>query len=289
MKITRRTIILFGIFSVLVLVLLFIFMPTMLLQEPNITPSAYLDSIPYIYLWNTNIVLIKPSSTFFIYFLGIQTVALGASFLKNKQYEIHLWWGIAMLFWGIGALLAGTSYQGFGYELKCTNYDVCIYTSWFELAYYYFTAASMSALGIAIAKTILPKDKQIFLFRYSIIAFGSYIVLQILGVILNNRFLLSYELFTIFFMPLYLIFFIYNLRLYLKQKDEVNKTLIITWLLFLVVNVSYYVYFILGIGETLYDRTGIWFSANDVLHITLILWMLFLQYKVKPVIPFYYE
>jgi hypothetical protein len=256
-------------------------MPTVLLQEPNITPSEYLDSIPYMYLFSSGSIMIVPSSTFFVYFLGIQTVVLGLSFLKNRKYETHLWWGIAMIFWGIGALLAGSSYQGFGYQLKCANYDLCLYTSWFELAYYYFTALSMSALGIAIAKTILPKEKQSFLLLYSKIALVVYVVLQIVGVIVSNRFLLSYELFTIFFMPLYIVFFMYSFKLYTKQKDQLNKTLIITWVLFLIVNVSYYIYLFLGVGETLFENTGIWFSANDVLHVALILWMLFIQFKVK--------
>jgi len=285
MEINKRSSIIFVAVSILVLVVLFIFMPTVLLQVPNISPEAYLDSIPYMYLFNSNMILIVPSSTFFILVLGLQTVVLGLSFLKNKKYETHLWWGLAMVFWGIGALLAGTSYQGFGYQLKCSNYDLCLYTSWFELAYYYFTAVSMSCLGIAVAKTVLPKEKQTFLIMYSKIALILYIVLQILGVIINNRFLLSYELFTIFFMPLYLIFFFYNVKLYRKQKDPLNKTLIITWLLFLVVNASYYIYFFLGIGESLYETTNIWFSANDVLHVALILWMLFLQFKVKKEIP----
>ena len=285
MKITKYTVISFTIISIFVLVLLLIFMPSILLQEPNITPSAYLDSIPYVYLFNTSIILIKPSSTFFIYLLGVQTIVLGISFLKNKQYETHLWWGIAMVFWGVGAILAGSSYQGFGYELKCSTYDFCLHTSWFELAYYYFTALSMSALGIAVAKTILPKGKQNFLLWYSKIALVLYVILQITGVIINSRFLLSYELFTLFFMPLYIIFFVYSVLLYKQQKDLVNKTLIMTWLFFLVVNASYYIYLFLGIGEMLYENAEIWFSANDVLHVTLILWMLFIQLKVKQVIP----
>ena len=109
-------------------------------------------------------------------------------------------------------------------------------------------------------------------------------ILLLLGSVLENRFLVSYELFTIFFMPLYIIFFIYSLRLYQVHKDELNMKLIITWILFLIVNVSYYVYFFLGLGESLYSNTGIWFSANDVLHVALILWMGYIQFILKKAI-----
>ena len=103
----------------------------------------------------------------------------------------------------------------------------------------------MSALGFAIAKTILPLDKQRFLILYSKIAIVVYTFLLVLGSVIQNRFLISYELFTLFFMPLYIIFFIYSVQLYKKNHDQLNKTLIYTWLLFLIVNASYYVYYFL--------------------------------------------
>ncbi|MCK4551549.1 MAG: hypothetical protein KAU02_01435 [Tenericutes bacterium] len=71
-----------------------------------------------------------------------------------------------MLFWGLGALSVGMSYQGLGYELKCAPYDICIFTSWFELCYLYSTAVSISALAIVIAKTVLIEGKQKFLKLY---------------------------------------------------------------------------------------------------------------------------
>ena len=137
MKLTKGHYLYFGLLSVIVLGLLAIFMPTAILQSPLTTPTEYLSTMPYTHLFGTYIIIITPISTFLIYFLGIQTVILGYTFLKNKQYSTHFWWGIAMVFWGIGALLAGTSYQGLGYELKCVGNDYCIHTSWFELYNYH--------------------------------------------------------------------------------------------------------------------------------------------------------
>ena len=37
------------------------------------------------------------------------------------NYKSHPWWEIALLLWGIGALLGGTDYQALRYELKCAD------------------------------------------------------------------------------------------------------------------------------------------------------------------------
>ncbi|MCK5732145.1 MAG: hypothetical protein KAH13_03940, partial [Tenericutes bacterium] len=139
--INKKTILIFSVVTFLVLLLLGIFMPTSILQEPNITPAEYLADIPYlnVSIFNLDFILIVPSSTVFILILGIQTIVLGFTFLKDRRSEKNTWWGISMLFWGLGALFAGMSYQGLGYELKCALYDICIFTSWFELCYLYFT------------------------------------------------------------------------------------------------------------------------------------------------------
>ena len=108
---------------------------------------------------------------------------------------------------------------------------------------------------------------------YGTISVIIYTIVLLIGSIISRQFLISYELFTIFFMPMFVLFFVISVVQYRKNKDELNKTLIITWILFLVVNVSYYVYYFLGFTEALYENTGIWFSANDILHVLLIVWM----------------
>jgi len=279
----KKNVIISIVGMIIVIVLLAIYMPSDILLPELVRPDEYLNAKPYVefVLFGNEITIIVPSSTLFVFLLGFQIVYLGYSFLKNKDSQTHLWWGIGMLFWGLGTLSAGLSYQGLGYELKCDGLDYCQFTSFPEMLYLFLTAISMGALCIAIAKTLLSTEKQKTLIYYGVISVLVYTLVLLVGSIISSQFLISYELFTIFFMPMFLLFFVISIVQYRKNKDELNKTLIFTWILFLIVNVSYYVYFFLGFTELLYDSTGLWFSANDVLHIALIGWMTYIQFVLK--------
>lgn len=256
--------------------LLFVFMPSNILLDGNVTPAAFLEGRPSIELFNTWTIIV-PSSTIIVYILGIQILYLGYLFIKDNQRV----WGISLLFWGIGTILAGTSYQGLGYELKCDGNEYCQFTSWFELSYLFATAISISLMGFAFAKRFTTGKTLKYLKRYSEIVLFGYTGLLLLGSILENQLLISYELFTIFFMPLFVVFFIINIVNYKRNNNDLDKAFIILWILFLVVNIAYYAYYIPGITETLYTNTGIWFSANDVLHVGLIGWFLYFQLVIK--------
>lgn len=260
----------------LVNILLYIFIPNSILEYGNITPEAFLSSRPSILLFNTW-TLIVPSSTIIVYVLGIQIVLLGYLFIKDNQRN----WGVSLLFWGIGTILAGTSYQGLGYELKCVGNEYCHFTSWFELSYLFTTAISISLMGFAFAKHFTKGKRLKYLKKYSEIALIIYTVLLLMGAILENKTLISYELFSVFFMPLFLAFFIINLLNYKKNKTDIDKTFIILWILFLIINIAYYAYYIPGFTESLYDKSGIWISANDVLHVGLIGWFLYFQIVIR--------
>lgn len=258
----------------LVLIYLAIFMPTGILMDPLTTPAEYLTSKPYVVLGNLTIIV--PSSTIIVYILSIVILYVGIRLIKHNRKT----WGISLIFWSLSTFLAGTSYQGLGYELKCEPFEHCIFTSWFELAYLFFTAISITLLTIAFSKDFYHRN---WLSMYAKIALGVYTLLLLIGSMFEVYLLLSYELFTAFFMPIFLVLFVININNYRKKHEEIDRKFIILWILFLGVNLSYYVYYLPGFTESLYSNTGIWFSANDVLHIGLIIW--FVYFNLNLVIP----
>ena len=56
--------------------------------------------------------------------------------------------------------------------------------------------------------------------------------------------------------------------------------LILVWLGMAIVMAAYYVSAIIGLTELMWSQ-GIWFSDNDVLHIGLILWMIYVGIIVR--------
>ena len=107
-----------------------------------------------------------------------------------------------------------------------------------------------------------------------------YLVVLTIGTVIPVRFLVSFELMLLLVAPSILLFLYFNIARYVKSKNPMDRALIKVWVGLGIVMVAYYVYFLLGVTEWLWAR-GIWFSANDVLHIGLILWMLGIKRTVS--------
>lgn len=267
--------------SIVIVLILFALFPVSIKANPLMTPSDYLNSIPYIELGN--IVIITPSSTFFVYLLGVITIIFGVKLFKEKKNPTKYYWGLSLILWGIGTLLAGTSYQGLGYELKCEGQVYCLFTSWFELAYLFVTAISITVMAYAVSVKTLHGDDKIFYRNLSLIGLFVYSATLLLGVTAEIYFLITYEYFLIFFVLYFLSFFILNVKRYRRHANAMDRGLIIVWLMMLGINIVYFAYFFSGLPEALYENAHIWFSANDVLHIGLIGWMFYIYRVIKKV------
>ena len=122
--------------------------------SPTRTPEDWLRIQPFVevHLGPTAILVVQPTTTAIVYVLGIVAIGAGVHVLRRRDgHRSRLWWGIALPLWGIGALLAGTSYEAFSYQIKCAGRAACLWTSWWEIGYLAVSAASVDAILIAQA------------------------------------------------------------------------------------------------------------------------------------------
>jgi len=77
-----------------------------LLHEPLMTPDAWLKSHPYLQIGNH--IVNEPSSSVHIFLLAILYLRVVYLFFRRHDgQQSRLWWGIFMLLFGLGAILAG--------------------------------------------------------------------------------------------------------------------------------------------------------------------------------------
>jgi len=205
--------------------------------------------------------------------LGIIILYFGIKLFNQKDHQTKTLWGLSLILWGIGTLLAGTSYQALGYELKCEGLPFCLFTSWFELSYLFVTAVSITVMAYAVSINTLVGSKRTLYLKIVTIGLIIYSLSLLIGVIFELYFLITYEYFLMFFLPYFLSFFIMNIKGYQMKRNRLDRSLIMVWLIMLLVNILYFIYLFSGLGESLYENQQIWFSANDVLYLGLIYWM----------------
>lgn len=257
-----------------------------LFYSPLITPDAWLEIQPWVELkiLSLNIILVQPTSTLFVFLLGFLTLGIGISLFRNKNTsKSHEWWGIALILWGLGALFAGTSYQAFSYEIKCVGREFCLWTSWWEVFYMVLSVGSVNAMMTAQAYSCVSKNNKKFLFYYASANMTIYSIIILVGSFIPVRFLISFELMLLFLAPSILFFLVLNSWRYFKynqlDKYQMDKAMIVVWISLAFIMASYYLYLTLDITNVLWEK-GIWFSENDILHIGLILWMVYIRRTV---------
>jgi hypothetical protein len=254
--------------------------------SPEQTPESWLQIQPFVELkiGTIDFVLVQPSSTIFVYLLGIITIGIGLYFFRiQRNHQSRKWWGIALVLWGLGAFFAGTSYQAFSYEIKCAGKAVCSWTSWWEIIYLILSVASIDAMLISGAYSSWKGKYRQVLVYIAVSKFTVYCILVIIGILTLNEFLISFELLLIVTTPNILFLFILNGWRYLKSRNRMDFALAVTWIWLGGVIGIYFLYLVLGITEDIWEQ-GIWFSENDVLHIGLISWMLYIGTKVAKLV-----
>jgi len=250
--------------------------------SPEQTPESWLQIQPFVDLkiGTIDFILVQPSSTVFVYLLGFITIGVGLYFFHIQgHYQSRKWWGIGLLLWGLGALFAGTSYQAFSYEIKCTGQSLCSWTSWWEIIYLILSVASIDALLMSGAYSSCGEKYRKVLKAYALLHIALYSTLVIIGVLTLNKFLISFELLLIFTAPNILMLLFLNGRRYFKYRESMDFALLLTWIWLGVTIGAYATYLLLDFTDDLWEH-GIWFSENDVLHIGLISWMIYISVYV---------
>jgi hypothetical protein len=250
--------------------------------HPRQTPETWLAIQPFvnIRIGSGGIILIQPSSTVLVYLLGIVAVGVGLYFWRIRgKHRSRAWWGVALLLWGFGALFAGTSYQAFSYEIKCAGREFCAWTSWWEVTYLMLSVASVDAMMVAEAYSCTGGKWRRTMSWYALGHAALYILVVLFGALVPIKFLISFELLLLVASPNILILFMLNGWRYHKLKDPMDLALSGTWLWLGVTLGAYFVYLVLDVTDKLWAQ-GVWFSENDVLHIGLILWMIYIAVVV---------
>jgi hypothetical protein len=252
--------------------------------SPSQTPKTWLQIQPYaeFKLGSQNIIFIQPSTSIIVYLLGIITIAAGLYYLKIRNGQLsRLWWGIALLFWGVGAILAGTSYEAFSYAIKCAGRDACLWTSWWEIIYLVLSVWSIDAMMLAMAYSSAAGKLRRWLIGYAIFNAAIYFALVMVGTFIPVKFLISFEFLLVVTAPSILAFFIIGGWRYTNQKQRLDLLYLGTWIWLGITIAAYFLYLISGNTTLLWAR-GVWFSENDVLHIGLILWMVYIAGFLAP-------
>jgi hypothetical protein len=179
--------------------------------------------------------------------------------------------------WGIGALLAGTSYQAFGYQIKCAGREACAWTSWWEVIYLMLQQVSMDALLVAIACSCTEGVLKTVLLGYALTSAVVYVILTSVGGIIPVKALITFELMVWVSTPLFLIVVVLSAWRYYALGTAMDLAFLGGWVLLFLIMTAYWFYDKLDITSKLWAKgRGTWFSQNDVLHVGLILWMIYI-------------
>lgn len=235
--------------------------------------------------WGAGVIhLMQPSTTAIVYALGVIAIGAGVHFLRVRgPHRARWWWGVALLLWGAGAIAAGTSYEAFSYHLKCAGRDVCAWTSWWEIAYLLLTVASIDAIVMAQAYACAHGRLRRRLVVFAGVHGALYSALVTLGVVTLVPTLISFEMLLAVAVPPAAVCLWLNTRRYHHSRGALDRALLVAWAWLAATIVAYYGYLLAGWTQRLWS-CGFWFSENDVLHIGLIVWMLYLARAVAPLV-----
>jgi hypothetical protein len=239
-----------------------------LIYQPPTTPAEWCAQRPCVEFGS--VVVTEPWSSALVFALALLWLGVGLYFLASRRGQrSRTWFGVSLVLGGLAAGSAGISYQAFSYELKCAGREVCALTNGYEIAYSLLQVASMSAMVVAVAYALAMPRARRAIAIYAVLNLVVYVAVTIAGILMPSAFLLSFELLLLFAVPALVIAAVLAVR---RWQVPLARRILWVLVLLVLVQVAYLVYFALGITESLW-ASGIYFSANDVLHVGMLAWL----------------
>jgi len=236
--------------------------------SPATTPEQWCDQRPCVEVGS--VVVTEPWSSVLVFGLALLWIGLGIAFLVTRDGQrSRAWFGASLVLGGLAAGSAGISYQAFSYELKCAGRDVCALTNGFEIAYSLLQVASMSAMVIAVAWALASPRALRAITAYAVLNVLVYGVVTVAGVLIPSALLLSFDVLLLFAVPALVIVAVLGWG---NRGGQLGRRILWVLVLLVVVQVAYLAYYSAGITESLWS-TGVYFSANDVLHVGMVIWL----------------
>ena len=248
-----------------------------LLYQPLTTPAKWCAERPCVEMGG--VVLSEPWSSVLVFALALLWIGVGAYFLVTRRGQrSRAWFGVSLVLGGLAAGSAGISYQAFSYELKCAGREYCVLTNGYEIAYSLLQVASMSAMVVAVAYALASARGRRAISIYAVLNLLVYVVVTMAGVLVPSAFLLSFELLLVFAVPALVIAAVLAIR---RRSESLARRILWVLVLLVFVQVAYLVYFAAGITATLW-ASGIYFSANDLLHVGMLAWLVVTAVALGP-------
>ncbi len=250
--------------------------------DPPVTPEQWCEQRPCVEIGDT--VLNEPLGTLLVFALAALWIAVGIYFVATRAGQrSRTWLGIALVLGGVGAAQAGVSYQAFSYALKCAGKDFCSYTNGFEVGYSVTQAWSVSAMLTAVAFACTVGRARRGIIVYAVLNALLYCVVAVLGVLQPSKLLLSFEVLMLFALPGIIAVMVVSWLRFREGRARMDRAILTAAVLLIAVNVAYFAYYALGITQTLWaDGSGFYFSENDVLHIGMIAWLVYVAVSLGP-------
>lgn len=249
--------------------------------SPATTPQQWCAQRPCVEVGST--IVNEPLGTFLVFALALLWLVVGGYFLATRAGQRSRGWlGTALLLGGVSAGLAGISYQAFSYVLKCEGQQYCRLTNGFEVGYSLTQAFSVSAMLVAVAYACTTGGARRAFIIYAWANSAVYVAVTAIAVMLPNAMLLSFPVLMLFAVPGLLMVVIIAGR---RRTQRMARVILNVALLQILVQAAYFAYYAAGITALLWDDgNGFYFSENDVLHVGMMAWLVYVWRALGPLL-----